>query len=359
MRTHNRPTKASRPHERRPRSLALYEAGRAQGARGRTMHVMQSSPAMSASPTFARFGAAERFALCAAVLCLLLQAWPGAPATLEYRVGVLLDEPWRALFGHFVHVNWRHALLNAVAWVLLARLFDRELGVARQCVTAVLAAIGISVMLALLQPGIAWFRGASGVLHALFFAGCATWLRRAVRAPSESRLRETLLPLALFAGGWIKLALEQPLEVELPFSQEPPLLARCADGAAGTPVRRDVGNRPRRAVEPPALSVASVGAAPPHHGEHGEQQQIAPGHGAAAATVTARRWRRARTGGGTGGGRVPAAARRRVTGVTAPLPRADLRRRRDSSSAHRSCPPDAAVRSIAGHWSRSLRSARD
>jgi rhomboid family GlyGly-CTERM serine protease len=199
--------------------LALYEAGRAQGARGRTLHIMQSSPAMSASPTFARFGAAERFALCAAVLCLLLQAWPGAPATLEYRVGVLLDEPWRALFGHFVHVNWRHALLNAVAWVLLARLFDRELGVARQCVTAVLAAIGISVMLALLQPGIAWFRGASGVLHALFFAGCATWLRRAVRAPSESRLRETLLPLALFAGGWIKLALEQPLEAELPFSQ--------------------------------------------------------------------------------------------------------------------------------------------
>ena len=166
-----------------------------------------------------RIGPAERFALCAVALCVLLQAWPGAPAALEYREHLLLDEPWRALLGHFVHVNWRHVLLNAVAWVLLARLFDRELGVARQCVAVVLAAIGISVMLATLHPGIAWYRGASGVLHALFFAGCATWLRRSVQAPAASRLRESLLPLALFAGGWIKLALEQPLEAELPFSQ--------------------------------------------------------------------------------------------------------------------------------------------
>ena len=180
---------------------------------------MHSSSTLSASQALARIGAPERFALCAAALCLLLQAWPGAPAALEYRAELLVDEPWRALFGHLVHVNWRHAALNAIAWVLIARLFDRELGVARQCVAAVLAAIGISVMLALLHPGIAWYRGASGVLHALFFAGCATWLRRAVQAPSASRLGETLLPLALFAGGWIKLALEQPLEAELPFSQ--------------------------------------------------------------------------------------------------------------------------------------------
>jgi rhomboid family GlyGly-CTERM serine protease len=176
------------------------------------------------SPTLAsqmldRIGPAERFALCAAALCVLLQAWPGAPAALEYRDQLLLDEPWRALLGHFVHVNWRHVLLNAVAWILLARLFDRELGVARQCVAAVLGAIGISVMLAILHPGIAWYRGASGVLHVLFFAGCATWLRRSVQAPAAARLRESLLPLALFAGGWIKLALEQPLESQLPFSQ--------------------------------------------------------------------------------------------------------------------------------------------
>jgi rhomboid family GlyGly-CTERM serine protease len=179
------------------------------------MQSLQSTPSSVAQ---LGISAAERFALCAAALCLLLQLWPGAPAALEYRADRLLDEPWRALLGHFVHIGWGHALLNVVAWVLLARVFDRELGVARQCVAVILSAIGISVLLVLFEPGVAWYRGASGVLHGLFFAGCATWLRQGVRGPASQRLRATLLPLLLFAGGWIKLAFEQPLTATLPFS---------------------------------------------------------------------------------------------------------------------------------------------
>ena len=179
---------------------------------------MQSLQRTPPTAPLVRISAAERFALCASALCLVLQAWPGAPPALEYRHDLLNEEPWRALFAHFVHINWGHALLNVTAWLLVARVFERELGVARQCVAVLLTAVGISVLLALFVPAIAWYRGASGLLHGLFFAGCTTWLCQAVRAPSAQRLRAVWLPLVLFAGGWIKLALEQPQTATLPFS---------------------------------------------------------------------------------------------------------------------------------------------
>jgi rhomboid family GlyGly-CTERM serine protease len=172
----------------------------------------------STPPALLRISAAECCALCAAALCLLLQAWPGAPAALEYRHDRLLEEPWRILFAHFVHIGWAHALLNVVAWLLLARVFEREFGVVRQFVAVLLTAIGISVLLARFAPEVAWYSGASGLLHGLFFAGCATWLRQGLRAPSTRRLRAVWLPLVLFIGGSIKLALEQPLAGTLPYA---------------------------------------------------------------------------------------------------------------------------------------------
>jgi rhomboid family GlyGly-CTERM serine protease len=157
----------------------------------------------------------ELWALIGAALIVLLQALPAGEA-LEYRRALLAAEPWRLLSGHLVHLNWTHALVNAAAWVVLARLFAPELDARRQALCMLLAALFVSAALALVCPEIAWYRGASGVLHALYFAGATAMLRAALSAPRRA------LPLAfaaaLVAGGWIKVALEIPRGALTPYA---------------------------------------------------------------------------------------------------------------------------------------------
>lgn len=155
-------------------------------------------------------------ALAGCALILLLQAVPTAPPLLEYRRAALLSEPWRLLTGHFVHVNWTHALVNAGAWLLLARLFAPQLDARRQLLSLLLGAAVISLALAAWHPSVAWYRGASGALHALFFAGATAAIVRAVRARSR---RSAGVPLALLAGGWLKVALEQPGGSATPYAE--------------------------------------------------------------------------------------------------------------------------------------------
>jgi len=151
------------------------------------------------------FSMAEGIALAIAALVLLLHGI-GAGDALEYRAAALATQPWRALTGHFVHVNWAHAGINAAALLIVARLFAPDLSWRRQLAALVLGAAAISAAFALLWPSISWYRGLSGALHALYFAGATTWLIRA--RPRDAR---TLwLPLALFVGGWIKVIGEQP-----------------------------------------------------------------------------------------------------------------------------------------------------
>src|ERR1044072_5921485 len=46
---------------------------------------------------------------------------------LEYRRTAAFAEPWRLLPSHFVHLSLLHAILNAVALLLLGRLFADRL----------------------------------------------------------------------------------------------------------------------------------------------------------------------------------------------------------------------------------------
>ena len=62
---------------------------------------------------------------------------------------------------------------------------------------------------------IAWYRGLSGALHGLFFAGSALWLIKA----KPRRFRQLWLPSALFFGGWIKVVLEQPGGATTPYAE--------------------------------------------------------------------------------------------------------------------------------------------
>lgn len=158
---------------------------------------------------------AEIPALIGAALIVLLQAVPAGDA-LEYRRALLAAEPWRVLTAHVVHLNWTHALVNAAAWLVLARLFAPEMGARRQVVCLLLAAAAVSAALALAYPSIAWYRGASGILHALYFAGATVVLRNAARAPRRGGA--LALAVALVAGGWLKIALELPAGGATPYA---------------------------------------------------------------------------------------------------------------------------------------------
>jgi rhomboid family GlyGly-CTERM serine protease len=145
---------------------------------------------------------AARAALAGAAAVLLLQALD-AGAALEWRRGVLAAQPWRLLTGHLVHVGWRHAALNAAAWIAVARLFAAELAPRRQLALFVACGLGTSAALWLLDPPLLWYRGASGVLHGLFAAGALDALL------ASRRTAQWRLPALLLAGLWLKIGVEQ------------------------------------------------------------------------------------------------------------------------------------------------------
>lgn len=156
----------------------------------------------------------ERTALLVALTALALQALHVAPQ-LEYRADALLHEPWRALTGHLVHLGWLHAALNGAALWIVARLFAPDLPAARQAIVLAVAAVVVSLALAWAWPAIAWYRGLSGLVHALYFAGAAHWL---VRARGHG-VRALWLPAVLLAGGVLKVLFEQPGGAATPYAE--------------------------------------------------------------------------------------------------------------------------------------------
>ncbi|MCU0764434.1 MAG: rhombosortase [Burkholderiaceae bacterium] len=171
---------------------------------------------MSLRPLPARLPAPLLAALAGGALLLLLQATPGLPPLLEYRRDALAAEPWRLLTGHLVHVNWTHALVNAAVWPVLALLSAASLAARRQLLSLAIGATFISLALAAWHPSIQWYRGASGILHTLFFAGAAAALGGSLRA---GRPRSAAAPLALLVGGWIKVVAEQPAGGVTPYAE--------------------------------------------------------------------------------------------------------------------------------------------
>lgn len=162
---------------------------------------------------------AERTALIGVVVLLMLQAMSTWHPALEYRAAAAVTEPWRLLSGHFVHINWMHALINATAWWIVARLFAPELAPRQQWIVVLASALCISVGLATLHPTIAWYRGFSGVLHAIFFAGGVHWLTASLRREGRLDGRRVWLPVVLVLGGAIKVLIEQPAGSATPFAE--------------------------------------------------------------------------------------------------------------------------------------------
>lgn len=155
---------------------------------------------------------AGRLALLLALALLVLEALPLADA-LEWRRGLLASEPWRLVTGHWVHLGWRHAAVSAAALLLLAWLYARWLDARTLAALLVAASLGVSLALALALPQLVWYRGLSGALHAVFFAGALLWL-------ADPSRRDRWIATLLLAGGAAKLGAERGwlFDAALPWS---------------------------------------------------------------------------------------------------------------------------------------------
>ncbi|MEM7764289.1 MAG: rhombosortase [Pseudomonadota bacterium] len=121
-----------------------------------------------------------------------------ADALAYYRPQILSGEIWRLLTAHLVHLNLRHAAMNATAIILLGWLVGSAASSARWLAIYALIAIGISCALLVANESLYRYVGASGVVHGLAVYGA---LRRLTVARVESSL--------LLAGVAVKLGYEQ------------------------------------------------------------------------------------------------------------------------------------------------------
>jgi rhomboid family GlyGly-CTERM serine protease len=160
-------------------------------------------------------------------------------AALEYRRALAGSEPWRLFTGHIVHLGLVHALLNCVALLLLGRLFAERLKPAGFFGILALAPVLISLLFLAALPELLWYRGLSGVLHALYFAGCVAWV-----AATAGRAR--WLPVAALVGGTVKVLVEQPWDGSFPVHEilkasvvpQAHLIGAIVGTAAGLVLRR-------------------------------------------------------------------------------------------------------------------------
>jgi rhomboid family GlyGly-CTERM serine protease len=118
-------------------------------------------------------------ALVVAVLVMVHAIAGAVPRALRYeRTAVLDGEAWRLLTAHLVHADLRHLGWNVLGVLIVGMLFARDY-TPRQWLGIMLAstaAIGLGFLL--LQPGLEWYVGFSGVLHGCMAAGLVRWLRR-------------------------------------------------------------------------------------------------------------------------------------------------------------------------------------
>ncbi len=147
-------------------------------------------------------------AILAAILVLVHVAAPGMLPALRYERAAVLDgEVWRLATGHLVHADLRHLGWNVLGVLIVWGLFARDYTTRQWLVVLLASTAATSLGFLLLEPGLEWYVGFSGVLHGCMAAGLVAWLR-SVRDPL------TWLVAGLFAA---KLAWEHSMGA-LPFT---------------------------------------------------------------------------------------------------------------------------------------------
>lgn len=87
------------------------------------------------------------------------------------RDGISGGEFWRLLTGHFVHLGWAHWVLNVLGLILVWSICGRAFSVRGWFLLLLLVVVGIDAGLWLLDPGLEWYVGLSGLLHGMLLAG--------------------------------------------------------------------------------------------------------------------------------------------------------------------------------------------
>lgn len=143
-------------------------------------------------------GAARAKLLGAAVLVCCLWALQGYFGVLEFdRQKVLSGEIWRIWTGHLVHTNSVHFSLNIAAALLVFFVFFRNIKLSELLLCSFVFAALISVTLLCTYPGLGWYNGLSGLLHAL-----VTYFSMRL-AKDEDKIF-----LAVLAVVWVKVLVE-------------------------------------------------------------------------------------------------------------------------------------------------------
>lgn len=123
-------------------------------------------------------------ALACALALLLVPLAGGGELRLLWRyerAGIAAGQWWRFITAHVVHLDARHALLNAAGLALLWALFARTFRPWQWAVALALLLAVIDAGFWYLSPRLQWYVGASALLHGIFACGAVAMIRRRER----------------------------------------------------------------------------------------------------------------------------------------------------------------------------------
>ena len=110
-------------------------------------------------------------------LAAVLALGDNISAVLRYdRSAIAAGGWWRLLSAHIVHLDSHHLILNELGLVLMWSLFAQDFDPVDWCTIVLCGALAIGCGLWWLSPHVAWYVGASGVLHTVMGAGAANHL---------------------------------------------------------------------------------------------------------------------------------------------------------------------------------------
>jgi rhomboid family GlyGly-CTERM serine protease len=160
---------------------------------------------------------------CLALLLVPLAGGDALRGAWRYeRTAVAAGQWWRLATAHVVHLDARHALVNAAGFGLLWMLFARSYRPWQWLLAILLCLAVIDLGFWFLSPRLEWYVGASALLHGVFACGCVALLRQ--------RDAVGIAAAALFVA---KLAWEQ-WQGPLPFAGQLPVVTIShVYGAAG------------------------------------------------------------------------------------------------------------------------------
>ena len=83
------------------------------------------------------------------------------------REGIGEGQWWRFVTGNFVHLSWRHFMMNFIAFGAIFALYPNNLSVRAWVSVLLLCALSVTLGIWIFSPDIHWYVGLSGALHGL------------------------------------------------------------------------------------------------------------------------------------------------------------------------------------------------